>query len=147
MSSKKVPNRTQRAYQFTESHRNEFSIQMISRLLASLAQATTLGSIIRCPTEPLLGVTHETFRAADFFLALLAFLAVDFSALEGAFFAAPLAGVRFFVSKLCWSNDMKSTTLVAAPSRGSGSSNLVVAPADLMRFLMMSDRRARNSSW
>ena len=33
MSSKKVPSRTRRAYQFIESHRNEFSVQMMCRLL------------------------------------------------------------------------------------------------------------------
>ena len=33
MSSKKVPSRTRRAYQFIESHRDEFSIQMMCRLL------------------------------------------------------------------------------------------------------------------
>ena len=33
MSSKLVPSRTRRAYQFIESHRNEFSVQMMCRLL------------------------------------------------------------------------------------------------------------------
>jgi putative transposase len=33
MSSKKVPSRTRRAYRFIESQRNEFSIQMMCRLL------------------------------------------------------------------------------------------------------------------
>lgn len=33
MSSKKAPSRTRRAYQFIGSHRNEFSIQMMCRLL------------------------------------------------------------------------------------------------------------------
>lgn len=33
MSSKKVPSRTRRTYRFIESHRNEFSIQMMCRLL------------------------------------------------------------------------------------------------------------------
>ena len=33
MSSKKVPSKTRRAYRFIESHRNEFSIQVMCRLL------------------------------------------------------------------------------------------------------------------
>jgi hypothetical protein len=33
MSSKKLPSRTRRAYQFIESHRNEFSVQMMCLLL------------------------------------------------------------------------------------------------------------------
>lgn len=33
MSSKKVPSKTRRAYQFIESHRSEFSIQVMCRLL------------------------------------------------------------------------------------------------------------------
>ena len=33
MSSKKLPSRTRRTYQFIESHRNEFSVQMMCRLL------------------------------------------------------------------------------------------------------------------
>lgn len=50
MSSKKAPSRTRRAYQFIESHRNEFSIQMMCRLLG-VARAGYYAWLIRCRTE------------------------------------------------------------------------------------------------
>lgn len=95
-----------------------------------------------------MGVFLAAFSAGAFFAA--AFLADLLSladGLEAVFTGVAFAGVRLLVSRLFWSKATKSTTLVAESSRRSGSSKVVVAPACFTRFLMMSDRRSRNSSW
>ena len=82
---------------------------------------------------------------AAFFTALVA-LAGRLATWSVAVF---LAGVRLFSPSDFCSRAMKSTTLVASPSRSccAGSSTFAVAPLAWMRSAMMACRRSRNSSW
>src|SRR5690606_11947534 len=79
---------------------------------------------LRAYSRRLTAQDQARLRAAAFFVPFFAFLAVFF---EAAFFAvffagaAFLAGVRLLRSMLCCNSDMKSTTLVAAPSSAAAS--------------------------
>src|SRR5690606_3392395 len=98
-------------------------------------------------------MAQPALRLVLFFVALADFFADAFFFVAfflPGFFASPFfAGVRLLLAMDFCSSDMKSTTLVAASSAGSGSfsSALASAPLDFIFFLITSSRRARNSSW
>src|SRR5690606_7107775 len=76
------------------------------------------------------------------------FVDLDFPAAGFSTGALPLAGVRLLLARLCSSSDMKSTTLVAAPSGACSCSpsSGCTRPCAFIRFSITALRRSRNSS-